>query len=69
MRRVLEFARPVVAAVLAILLADGCVPRGQQVSVKDAYSMEQQGCVLAAQTLEASKACRADVDRRYGVKR
>lgn len=68
MRLAVELLRPFLAAALAILAADGCLPK-TQVAPKDAYAMELQGCVLAAQTLEASKACRADVDRRYGVKR
>ena len=64
MRPVLEVLRPLVAAALAILCADGCL---SHVKPEDSYYMKQQACVLKAKTLQESKACRAAVDAEYGV--
>lgn len=44
-------------------------PTAAQAAAEGAYGAELLACVERATTLAASKACRAEVDRRWGVVR
>jgi hypothetical protein len=69
MRTVLEIVRPLVVAALACIAGEGCLAGTREVTPEESYYLKHQACVLYAQTLEDSKACRRAVDAEYGVTR
>jgi hypothetical protein len=54
---------PALVAVAA-LAAWSC---GAHMTANERYTVEQTACASTSPTLAASRACRADVDRRFGV--
>jgi hypothetical protein len=69
MRPLIECFRPLLAAALAVAAAntEGCVPARPAETADAAYFSAQMDCVEKATTIAQSKACRADVDRKFGV--
>lgn len=63
---------PVVVAWLAgaaIAVLANCTPpkSSKELAAESAYAGELLACVESAQTLEQSKACRKDVNQRWGI--
>jgi hypothetical protein len=52
---------------LVVVVALGCTPR-TPAQAEAAYTAELLRCVDQARTLAESRACRAEVNRRWGVK-
>jgi hypothetical protein len=58
-----------VASTFILLYESGCVVPKTPAQAEAAYTAEQLRCVDVATTLAESKACRKQVDEKWGVKR
>lgn len=60
-----------VVALGILAIGAACVPpsSSERAAAEAGYTAEQLACVEHAATREASRACRAEVDRRWGVVR
>jgi hypothetical protein len=62
----MEVIRPIIAAVMAAVLAtgaEGCASTGM--SMGDAYTWEVLGCIQNHTSTQAAKSCRRAVDKKY----
>lgn len=69
MSNLIEVIKPLVAAGLAALLANGaqgCMPAASP-SPTDKYVMQLLGCSTASHTKEEAVECRRQVNRSYGL--
>lgn len=69
---ILNAIRPIAALALAAVLStcnEGCglIQPSKEPSIADLYAMEVIGCIEKSTTKEASRKCRQDVDRKYGL--
>lgn len=55
--------------VAALAVTQACTPVTTPAAAEAAYTAEQLACVDKSETREASRACRAEVDKRWGVPR